>query len=95
MNWMLRLHGTLQPPRQCHNDKLTNTLAEAVKEQNKIGWNNFMKGRISKKWGKAQQVHCSAKQKDMQTDESHNTGELFQMRLTMESLRMFETLWEA
>ena len=54
-----------------------------------------MKGRISKKWGAAQQVHCSEKQKHMQTDENHNTGKLFQMRLTMELFRMFETLWEA
>ena len=94
-NWTLRPCGTLQPPRCCHNDKLMHMLAEAVKEQNKIGWNNFMKGRISKKWGAAQQVHCSEKQKHMQTDKNHNTGKLFQMRLMMELFRMFETLWEA
>ena len=46
-------------------------------------------------WGTAQQVRCSEKQKHMQTDENHNTGKLFQMRLMMELFRMFETLWEA
>ena len=70
-------------------------LTEAVQEQNKIGWNNFMKGRTSWKWGEAQQAHCSEKQKATQTEEGHNTGELFQMRLTMETFRMFKTLWEA
>ena len=95
MNWTLGPHGTLQLPQHHHNDKLTHTLAEEVKEQNKIGWNNFMKGRISKKWGATQQVHHSEKQKHMQTNENHNTSELFQMRLTMELFRMFETLWEA
>ena len=59
-----------------------------------------MKGRMSQKWGKAQQVHCSEKQKALKTEKEkqeakHNTGELFQTRLIVETFRMFETLWEA
>ena len=82
MNWILRPHGNLQLPRQRHNNKLTKLLTEAVQDQNKIGWNNFMKGRMSQKWGEAQQVHCLEKQKTMQTEKGkweakHNTGELF------------------
>ena len=65
-----------------------------------MGWNNFMKGRTSQKWGEAQQVHCLEKQKALKTEKEkqeakHNTGELFQMRLVVETFRMFETLWEA
>ena len=61
MNWILQPYGNLQPPRQRHNDKLTKLLTEAVQEQNKIGWNNFMKGRTSREWGEVQQAHCSEK----------------------------------
>ena len=54
-----------------------------------------MKGRMSRKWGEAQQAHHLEKQKATQTNKAHNTGELFQMRLIAEMFRMFETLWEA
>ena len=69
-------------------------------EQNSIGWNNFMKGRISLEWGEAHQVHCSEKQKVAQTEHKkleakQNTGELFQIRLTLKKSKMFETLWES
>ena len=100
MNWILQPCGNLQPPRQRHDDKLTKLLSEAVQDQNKIGWNNFMKGRTSPKWGEAQQVHHSEKQKALKTEKEkqeakHNTGELFQTRLIVETFGMFETLWEA
>ena len=54
-----------------------------------------MKGRTSRKWGDAQQAHCSEKQKATQTNEAHNTGELFQMQLIVETFKLFETLWDA
>ena len=100
VNWILQPCCVLQPPRQRHNNKLTKLLTEAVQEQNEIGWNNFMKGRTSQTWGEAQQVHHLEKQKALKTEKEkqeakHNTGELFQMRLIVETFRMFETLWEA
>jgi len=100
VNWMLRPYGNFPAPRWRKSDKLTELLTEAVKEQNVIGWNNFMKGRISYKWGEAQQVHYSEKQKTANTDQEkqeakHHTGELLQMRLTIETFKMFETLWES
>ena len=100
MNWMLCPYGNLPMPRWRHHNRLTDLLTEAVQEQNQIGWNNFMKGRISHKWGEAQQVHCSEKQKVAQMEQEkleakQNTGELFQIRLTLKTFKMFETLWES
>ena len=43
------------------NDNLRRLPKAAIKEQNKTGWQNFPKGRISTKWGAAQQMHCSAR----------------------------------
>ena len=37
----------------------------------------------------------SLKNRKEKQEAKHNTGELFQMRLIMETFRMFETLWEA
>ena len=38
------------PPRRVAAEGLTK---EAYDEQSEIGWDNFLKGRISKKWGDA------------------------------------------
>eukprot|EP00957_Ditylum_brightwellii_P048796 3702137-Ditylum_brightwellii.AAC.1 len=40
-------------------DPLGVLLTEAVPEQNDLGWENLMKGRILKKWGMAQQQHSN------------------------------------
>eukprot|EP00957_Ditylum_brightwellii_P083838 6372617-Ditylum_brightwellii.AAC.1 len=39
-------------------DPLGVLLTEVVVEQNDLGWENLMKGRISKKWGITQPRHC-------------------------------------
>ena len=82
-----------------HPDRLTDLLDAAVTEQNKIGWGNFLKGRISSKWGDAQQVHYSRKFRsdgattEKQQAKKYNSG-FFQMMVIKEIWRMFECLWE-
>ena len=80
-------------------DKLTKILTEAVTEQNRIGWGNFLKGRISRLWGRAQQVHYSTRYEKASTEtetqeaEKH-TGEHFQLCVIREIWKFFETLWD-
>ena len=50
--WLKLDHG---PPPRIYNDKLGRLLSGALEEQHDIGWDNFMKGRLSYKWGEAQQ----------------------------------------
>eukprot|EP00957_Ditylum_brightwellii_P033205 2515993-Ditylum_brightwellii.AAC.1 len=42
-------------PPQIYNDRLGRLLSDALHEQHDIGWDNFLKGRLSHKWGDAQQ----------------------------------------
>eukprot|EP00957_Ditylum_brightwellii_P110622 8437272-Ditylum_brightwellii.AAC.1 len=45
---------------QLASDATGHMLAEAVSEQQFIGWDNFMKGQISSKWKLAQQLYITA-----------------------------------
>ena len=42
--------------RTVHIDPIHTTIEEAVEEQYEIGWENAMRGRLSKKWGVAQNL---------------------------------------
>eukprot|EP00957_Ditylum_brightwellii_P059506 4517822-Ditylum_brightwellii.AAC.1 len=46
-------------PPKIPTDPLGVLLTEAVAEQNELGWENLVKGRISMKWGMAQQQHSN------------------------------------
>ena len=79
-------------------DKLLHRIQLAVLEQNEIGWNNLLKGRISKYWGLAQQVHYSERARQCTTKKEKEkakkyTPDFFQMVLIFEIFKMFETLW--
>eukprot|EP00957_Ditylum_brightwellii_P135994 10370888-Ditylum_brightwellii.AAC.1 len=37
--------------------KLGDMLTDVIASQHELGWENMIKGRISKKWGLAQEVH--------------------------------------
>eukprot|EP00957_Ditylum_brightwellii_P163115 12420517-Ditylum_brightwellii.AAC.2 len=41
-------------PPKLPQDPIDFIFMDAVEEQNSLGWNNFMKGRMSKQWGEAQ-----------------------------------------
>eukprot|EP00957_Ditylum_brightwellii_P025118 1901296-Ditylum_brightwellii.AAC.1 len=47
---------TATPPR-IPRDKLGDHLTDAVSTHQELGWDSFMKGRVSKDWGIAQAVH--------------------------------------
>ena len=80
-------------------DELTWTPTRAAQEQNKIGWGDFLEGRIRRSWGAAQQVHCSARHehttndKEKQEAEKH-TGKCFRLCAVHEMWKFFETLWD-
>ena len=47
-----------QPERQeLPNDRMGLIIARAWEEQEEIGWEQLVKGRISKKWGMAQNIY--------------------------------------
>ena len=68
LNWMNNEPQTQQqlPPSPKSYEVL---LHQAEQEQNKIGWNNFLKGWMSKKWAEAQQEYYKARN---QYDETIN-----------------------
>ena len=39
------------------NESNAEQVTHAVQDQSKIGWDQFLKGRISKHWGDIQQIH--------------------------------------
>eukprot|EP00957_Ditylum_brightwellii_P138451 10553226-Ditylum_brightwellii.AAC.1 len=41
------------------SDDLGTILSKAVEQQDKLGWDNFAKGRVSNLWKEAQQIHIS------------------------------------
>ena len=45
---------------QIPTDDIGHLVQKAWQEQEKIGWSNIMKGRLSKKWGQAQQNFYSS-----------------------------------
>eukprot|EP00957_Ditylum_brightwellii_P037026 2803365-Ditylum_brightwellii.AAC.1 len=58
----------IMPPRIPSNptgSKLCNT----VESQHELGWNNFMKGKISKQWCEAQSLYCQSFPKPKVFDE--------------------------
>eukprot|EP00957_Ditylum_brightwellii_P012235 924152-Ditylum_brightwellii.AAC.1 len=46
--------GQISIPLCIPRDKLGNILTQAISNQQYIGWDNFVKGQLSKYWGKAQ-----------------------------------------
>eukprot|EP00957_Ditylum_brightwellii_P090614 6901242-Ditylum_brightwellii.AAC.1 len=49
----------LTPPR-VPQDAVGMAISAALKEQANIGWNNSVKGRISKKWAQAQSMYSKS-----------------------------------
>eukprot|EP00957_Ditylum_brightwellii_P170203 12956650-Ditylum_brightwellii.AAC.1 len=45
------------PPPHIPCNELGEVLTDAVADQHDLGWDNMVKGRISKKWGLAQEIH--------------------------------------
>eukprot|EP00957_Ditylum_brightwellii_P025315 1915621-Ditylum_brightwellii.AAC.1 len=50
----LKIDHTIVPT--IPDDLVGNTLGQGIKQQANIGWDNFLKGRVSKKFGDAQQI---------------------------------------
>jgi hypothetical protein len=53
------LHGTDKLDLSKISFTPQGTLNQALQDQNKIGWTNFYKGRLSKKWEQVQKAHYS------------------------------------
>jgi hypothetical protein len=51
------LHGTDKLDTSTITFKPQGILKQALQDQNAIGWTNFYKGRISKKWEQVQKTH--------------------------------------
>eukprot|EP00957_Ditylum_brightwellii_P108921 8309442-Ditylum_brightwellii.AAC.1 len=49
--------GVETTPPHIPRDELGDLLSNAVVDQNELGWDNLIKGQISKTWGHAQAVH--------------------------------------
>eukprot|EP00957_Ditylum_brightwellii_P120059 9161445-Ditylum_brightwellii.AAC.1 len=49
--------GTVATPPSILCNELGDILTDTVQDQNKLGWNDFVKERISKLWDAAQAVH--------------------------------------
>jgi hypothetical protein len=62
----------------------------AVEEQSAIGWNNFIKGRVSKKWSEAQDIFYKSVHPT-----SPLTGEQWSSKLITEVWKIFFSVWKA
>eukprot|EP00957_Ditylum_brightwellii_P099654 7590563-Ditylum_brightwellii.AAC.1 len=47
------------PPPRIPCNELREVLTDAVADQHELGWDNMVKGRVSKKWGLAQEIHIN------------------------------------
>lgn len=71
------------------NDSTGHYLEKACREQCHIGWTNMIKGRISRYWGKAQQVLYSQQFPDVDALSACT----FQLSLIRGMWRLFDGVW--
>eukprot|EP00957_Ditylum_brightwellii_P122662 9354139-Ditylum_brightwellii.AAC.1 len=72
----------MMPPR-IPSDPTGLKLCNTVESQHELGWNNFMKGRIAKKWCEAQALYCQSFPKPKIFDEQQWTTKLIKAILTI------------
>eukprot|EP00957_Ditylum_brightwellii_P064830 4918464-Ditylum_brightwellii.AAC.1 len=65
----------IMPPR-IPSDPTGSKLCNAVESQHDLGWNNCMKGRITKEWCEAQASYCQSFPKPKAFDERQWTTKL-------------------
>lgn len=63
-------------PEVAQDDRIGRHLQLAILDQARIGWINFLKGRISQHWGKAQGIYYSEAFPESKTlvDNEHNSS---------------------
>ena len=62
-------------PPQIPDDEVGLQLSLAIEEQADIGWENFMKGRVSKKWGERHKYYTQRRYTGKTTDKSMKNGQ--------------------
>ena len=77
-------------PEAASHDKIARTLQLAVREQGEIGWVNFLRGRISRFWGKTQGIYYH----DAQLASNTLSAQTFQTTLINGSWSFFHGIWE-
>ena len=77
-------------PEAAPHDKIARNLQIAVTEQNEIGWVNFLRGRISKYWGKTQGLYYL----DAQIASNTLSSQTFQTTLIKGAWTFFHGIWE-
>lgn len=93
-HWMSQCHQPFQIwfPFQDRSSCLTQL--ESL-EQNDIGWNNFMKGGISKCWGQAQQIHCTKKAKQCATKKEKESEKKHNSEFFARNVQCVWEMWKA
>ena len=82
-----------QPPTfpvAAPHGKIAQSIQQAVREQCEIGWINFLRGRISRHWGKAQGVYYHEAQIASKT----LSAQTFQTTLIKSLWTFFHGIWE-
>jgi hypothetical protein len=64
--WM---HDPIHPPTvqdisRDFTDNVASSIRQAIQEQTTIGWENFLRGFVSKQWAEAQRWHCHETHQD-------------------------------
>jgi hypothetical protein len=77
-------------PEVSGNDAIAHHLRVAIREQNDIGWINFLRGRISRHWGRAQAVYYH----EAQLTSNVLSASTFQTALIRGAWTFFHGTWE-
>ena len=77
-------------PEAARDDRIGRHLQLAILDQARIGWINFLKGRISKHWGKAQGIYYSEAFPESKT----LTAQTFQLAIISGAWSLFHGIWE-
>ena len=77
-------------PEVAQDDRIGRHLQLAILDQASIGWINFIKGRISQHWGKAQGIYYSEAFPESKT----LTAQTFQLALISGAWAFFHGIWE-
>ena len=77
-------------PEAASHDKIARTLQMAMREQSEIGWVNFLRGGISRHWGKAQGIYYH----NAQLASNTKSAQTFQSALIRGSWSFFHGKWE-
>ena len=83
-----------QPPAQPNilDDLMGNILRQAWEEQERIGQQNILQGRLSKKWGRAQQLFYSAN--PLTNRKKHFTGDNWMTKTIESMIQLTLSLWK-